>query len=496
LVTKNVVSVAFLALLLLGISSSHASATKYVFAHYGTPMFYSANDLNQTSAANRANWTPQIQDEISAAMEAGLDGFVYNAYFTGSEAAILGWASVADAIGATNFKAFISFDMSGDSGGNPAIPASAIIASMKAIYNNPHTFRYNGLPVLSTYGGDDLGNSWWQNNVLTPLANAGYPVTFVPYFDRADQNHTQPTVANWQSVINNFPSVNGLFNFNIPGAPPFYPTDPNIGHNWSSALLGEEALAAALHNFGKIFVAPFSPSWWSVCHSARQYIETQGGLGMDNWWNSIINIQNPEIVEIVTWNDWSEAFISPSTYAPLPTEAAGIETEQHIGYYELLKYYIQWYRNGVKPTIVKDGIFYFHRIQPMGAAITGNSSACTMPPPSTDQLWGLPQDDIYVTTALTAPATLTVISGGTSQSFNVAGGLSTTEVPFQPGAQTLQLWRDGVKLTEASSHSIIASPTTSNYNVYSGYSISNGTSSATWAPSNKFLTGYRADWFR
>jgi glucan endo-1,3-alpha-glucosidase len=471
-------------------TTSSVTQKHYVFGHYSTPIFYSATDLND---ANAGNWTPQGVDEMNAVMEEGLDGLIYDAFSAGQATidVINAWASTADSVGAKNFKTFLSFDMSVN------IAAADMVSAVLALGNNPHYFRMNGKPVVSTYGGQTLGDSWWRDNVLQPLAAAGMPVTFIPNFVVSDLNFVAPNLANWTNVVNTYPSVDGLFLFGIPAAPPFYETDPNIGHYWWSALSGSEAFATALHNAGKIFMAPYTPSVWSVCHSARGYIETQGGLGMANWWNSIINTQQADLVDLVTWNDYTEStFMSPSTYNQLPTQSTGVETETHIGYYELAKYYISWYRYGVQPAITKDGMFYFHRTQPMNAAIANDASGgCGMGPVVPGQLFGLLQDDIYVTTALTAPATLTVTSGNTTQSFSVAAGVNTTKVPFSPGAQTLQLLRNGTLLTQASSHNINGNPTSDNYNVYSGYSIAGGKSSATWQPSNQWLTGNSGAWF-
>lgn len=492
---RNCISSALLACSMLSQAACCAAQTRSVFAHYITPMPFNSGDV---SAISRGDYQPLAQNDIRAVMEAGLDGLAYNA-FSGIAAknTILSWASAADAIGATNFRAFISFDMSSSTSSWPNIRADDIVSAMLAVGNNPHYFKINGRPVLSTYSGEALGDAWWKNNVLQPLAAAGHPVTFLPNFDRAKPNETTPNLSNWTTVVKAYPSANGLFSFGLPGSPPFYESDANIGNHKWSVLSGEEALGAALDQASKIHMAPFIPTFWSVCHSARQYFETSGGLGMDNFWKSIIEKQKPELVEIVTWNDYTESsFISPTTYTPLPTQSAGIETQTHIGYYELLKYYISWYRRGVKPIIVKDSIFYFHRIQPMGATINGTSSACQMPPVPNDQLWGKTEDMIYVTTALTAPAELVVFSGNKKYNYyTIPAGLTTTKVPFSPGKQRFQVWRASKNLIDVASRDILASPTTDNYNVHSGYAVSGGISSRTWQPSDKYRTGYRAEWF-
>ncbi len=209
-------------------------------------------------------------------------------------------------------------------------------------------------PVLSTFGGGGLGNAWWQDGVIAPLAQAAIQVAFIPNFERPNENADEPSQANWVSVINSFPVANELFNFRLPGSPPFYKNDPNIGPRYIfSALEGEENLALALRANDKFFMGTWSPTLNYRCHAYNGYIETQGGRGMESWWKSIIQIQKPKLVEVVTWNDNTEAHVMPARAVPTGDDAV------HLGYYELLKYYLSWYKRGVQPSIAKDAVFIF-----------------------------------------------------------------------------------------------------------------------------------------
>jgi glucan endo-1,3-alpha-glucosidase len=430
------------------------------------------------------------ENDIRAAMELGIDGFAIDA-FSGDQAKnyFLAFIKAADSIGAKNFKFFLSADMS------LGFAPNEIVEVIKTFSSNPHYLKVDGKPLLSTYGGQTLGNLWWQYSVIAPLQAAGTPVTFVPFFDRNNQNRDTPNDRNWANVIGNYSSVDGLFNFGIPKSPPFRVNDENIGNHWWSLLDGQESLARSLRRKGKLYIASYTPYYWAVCHSARQYTETQGGRGMENAWDSIVTRQHPEMVEIVTWNDYSESTFIEPTRIPL-TKTSGIPSLPHLGYYELLKYYVSWYKSARRPTIVKDGIFFFHRTHPNNAAALDRGSGCSMGAIPARQKWGNVQDRIYITAALTAPADLVVRTGSLEIKRDLPAGLTTIDVPFDPGKPTYELWRAGRKALSFTGDQIVEKPDVYNFNVTSGYAVVDGQTSKTWMPSDRWKAGFVADWFK
>jgi hypothetical protein len=465
----------------LSATESAKIAHRYVVANWmALPMKYSASDSIQTI----------IQNDIRAAEELGLDGFALNAFY-GKQARDLFTAFIdaADSIGASNFKFFLSADMS------LGFSAKDIVDTIKIFGNNPHYMKINQKPLLSTFGGGELGDKWWKDGVLTPLKDFGVPVTFIPNFDRTHQNWDPPDYDVWLKVIQEFPSIDGLFNFGLPGSTPFYSNDSNIGNHLWSILEGEENLAHALNVSGKFYIAPFGPYYWAVCHPVRQYMEHQGARGMDNWWRSLITKQKPDVVEIVTWNDYSESTFVQPTRIP-NTKTPGIESMPHLGYYEILKYYISWFHYNNAPSLIGDALFFFYRIHSNAAVAVNDASACPLGSISPAKKFGKIEDVIYVTTALTAPATLKVEFANSKREYDLPAGLHTTDVPFGTGKPNLELWRNSKKLTGIVGHEIEETPTVYNFNVYSGYAIVNGETSETWMPSDKWTNGLGADWFR
>jgi hypothetical protein len=464
----------------LGRASAANAGPRFVVAHWLVPMDYQVGQ----SGIERA------KDDVRAALEEGLDGFAFDA-FSGKQAknVIAAYIAAADSIGAATFKVVLSADMS------TGFAASDIVDTMVTYGDNPHYLRIDGKPLLSTYGGGKNGNMWWQMNVIDVLKKSGHPVTFVPYFDRPDPNAEEPNVDNWRKTIQSFPVVDGLFNFVIAGSPPFYTGDPNLGHHWWSSLEGEENLSKALSDQNKVFIAPYLPYYWAVCHPARQYLEYQAGRGMDNMWRSIITRQEPVAVEIVTWNDFTESTFIQPTRIPT-TRVKGITPYPHLGYFELLKYYVSWFHAGKPPSISKDALFYFYRPNLRNTTPSSETDAfCSIGRVRTSQLWGNLQNVMYVTTAVTAPATLRVTTGGTTNSYEIPVGIDTTDVPLIPGKPTIELWRNGTKLIGSLGIDVSETAAGDNFNVYGAYAVVGGSDSNTWKPSDAWKTGRISEWF-
>ncbi len=149
----------------------------------------------------------------------------------------------------------------------------------------------------------------------------------------------------------------------------------------------------------------------------------------------------------------------------------------HAGYLELSKYYIQWYKTGRQPGISRDGLFYFYRVHPKGAQATlakpttvpaGFADPSWMAKPVTDQL-GDVQDNLYLTTMLTAPAELRVTSGDTQTRYPMSAGIAHIAVPFHPGAQHFELYRQGKCLLTLDGEPVQAQPDHYNFFPTTGF---------------------------
>jgi len=125
---------------------------------------------------------------------------------------------------------------------------------------------------------------------------------------------------------------------------------------WGTAVPTSAGNAAKLKTlaatYSKVWVQPMSnqdfrpyvQAWW----------EANNTLTLRSQWEVAI-ADGIERAQIVTWNDQAEHHaVRPST------------GKQWVAY-DLLAYYIQWFKTGVRPAIKREMLFYSHRIQNLSA---------------------------------------------------------------------------------------------------------------------------------
>lgn len=453
---------------------------KKVFAHYMVCCGAFFNDRNMATLEDAA------KQDILMAQAMGIDGFALNLggwsspnYYATRAAAMF---QAAQDLG-TGFKLFFSTDMC------CGLPASDIVSMMTTYAGHPNYFTKSGRPVLSTYdGGQHTNLAFWRDQVLAPLATAGYNVYFVPYFfpdpmvDPPTTAAIQSTVTYWSSQTRASSSasiIDGMFNFAT--AQLSYGASPNLIQNTGD-------YASALSSAGKTFMASFSPYYWGAYQTSagRRNYNERGGKGMSEQF-AAIQSANPDWMEIVTWNDWAESYMMPIddftkyfTWGYCMQNSAGncIPTgwyQDHRGMAELVRYYIQWFKTGVQPTIVKDAVFYSYVPQMSNATITTIDPYGTVGQVCSGGscwpygLFGDSTDHVYMTVAMTAPGFVTWTSGSLHNYQAVPAGLSFVTGDSSPGTQVFSLSRGGVQINWVQGPDILNSLPIYNYWPATGY---------------------------
>jgi glucan endo-1,3-alpha-glucosidase len=432
-----------LACLFLSGTDVLATLPHYVFAHYMV-CYATYGDYWPDTNSTIAGYKRDIQE----AQAAGIDGFALNLgayddptqpYYNRRVAMIY---EAAEQLG-TGFKLFFSIDFNG---------TNEIIDAVQTYAQRTNTFRQGGNVVLSTYTGNWLP---WPY-IRSQLSTNGVNTFFIPYI-LSIPVHEIPTYADGVSILStnrwgNY--LDGLFVWVAAGTPSQL-AQCDVGYN------------QACIEAGKPFMASFAPTYWGCVQTTlqRRYYETQGGEGTALQWMSIITNQ-PDWVEICTWNDFNEStYISP---VDNPGQYfSNIQTPyrySHAGYLELSKYYIQWFKSGQQPPISQDALFYFYRTCSYHAFATDTND--TIQP----QCWGGPiADDIYNTVLLTAPAQLVVSSGGKTTTNSLPAGLSHVETPFSPGQQSFTLQRNSQTVISLQGTNILSTIRNYDYFTASGY---------------------------
>ena len=226
---------------------------------------------------------------------------------------------------AAGFKLFYSFDM------GYSWDAATIATIVAKHASSASTYRWNNQVLVSTFAGESYGNAFWAS-VKTNLAAKGITISLAPAFT----SYRDPAQAN--TLLSNFPSIDGFFNWwswyvyfcvylRLPCAHAALsrPADTNTLLTTDTDLAYQKAvktrtgpyIMCAFFSVAFLCHSPCLPRCYSLIEiavSPWQFKELGGG---NNWveqsdtlwkyrWEQAINTVKPDIVEIVTWNDYGE----------------------------------------------------------------------------------------------------------------------------------------------------------------------------------------------
>ena len=461
------------------LAASTAPAQRMVFAHYMLTNQDYQGDSDPTQELKIASY----QREIREAQAAGIDGFALNAGGWLRETYYIRYAAQMFEAALrlhSGFRLMFSADMCCGNG------VDDVEDMMRRFAGNPRYsevyFRYHDRFVLTTFAGDKLGVSAWQqirddlvhgthpsiqaepaasSPVSEVPSNAPLPIFLVPAFfwggELPARAATQQGFDVWGSTID------GAFYWGIAGVP---------GSGGAlDQLPSSDSYAAVLHSANKVYMAPICLQFWGA--NANRYYEYSGAAGMRAMWMDAIQASHPEWVEIVTWNDFIEgSYVSPiddpNKYPGANfLDSTGVPRNT-LGYFHshaaataLLRFFIQWYKSGAEPAVHQDAIYYFYRTQ----SLTHDAAT-----PPVAHKYGPVADDLYITANLTAPADLSIRTGGRSVVLHLPRGSSDAHAPLQAGsAPSLTLTRQGSVIgTVVAADPIGASPAYNDFYYASG----------------------------
>ena len=388
--------------------------------------------------------------EIADARSMGIDGFVIELFGYETHPASRKSADMvfeAAAISDPTFKVFLMLSVPGNASGNWT--ASDMVAAVRKYGTKPNYFYIDGRPVVATWRGEQMDPNWWANNVIGPLKATGLTPYFMPYFPN------KPIAR----VIDGFGSmISAYYNFAVGDLDKGIATS----REWDKLFATRQIP----------FIHAFGPTYWQVCSDKpgeSRYFEHQAGEGFAKNWAYVLNELKPNLAIYSVWNDFGEDnFMTPADEPPAFFRNTAVPTWTHRGFSELSKYYTQWFKTGAPPTIERDAMFFFYRQHPKDLA----------PPPGDQclitnqkiQQFGDVHDDLYITTMLSAPAELRVVTGGHEMRQTMAAGIQHTRVPFALGTPLFELLRNGkVIARKAGTLEITDKPTTRNFHVYGDY---------------------------
>ncbi|KAG9002117.1 hypothetical protein FRB94_004095 [Tulasnella sp. JGI-2019a] len=386
------------------------------------------------STYTQSDWT----NDMTLAKQTGIDGFALNIGTDSWTDQQLQYAyAAANQLG--DFKLFISFDFSAapdfsDYNTNMVPRLNTYLKdSAAALYDS-------GKPIVSTFSGDSF-TSWSSVRALVPAFE------LIPFVQ----------AANIDAV-----GADGAFQWNS------WPSQDNAPIDSTITTAGDETYLSALG--GRPYMAGVSP--WFFAHYSntsfnKNYMYLSDTLLIDRWNEMLTNIK-PHLIELQTWNDFSESHyigpLHPDNTAVYEGEASTWVTNMpHDGWRRIIKSYITAYKTGASPVPGSDGesVVMWYRPTPKGLT-------CTDPlqPPTG---YTFPADSIFAAAILSSPATLQICSGDSQcTQTDLAAGINQFAGPFGAGQPSFKLTRSGQTVLSGTAGLAIntANCTTYNFNAY------------------------------
>jgi glucan endo-1,3-alpha-glucosidase len=422
---RLVLCLVMLAAMMLIVTAAEASETgqhnpaaprteaRPVFAHYMT-CFGSTVDF--------------YKQEIELAQRHGIDGFALNcgewmvkdkksgqwtdgAYVKSAEK-LYEAAKQLD----SGFKLFFSADV------NNLRDLTVNMSDMVTrFYDHPNQFRHGDKRVLSAWAGTPAT----YREVIDKLKAQGREVCFVPFV----YSPKFKMAWSYETALEFFqdqPHMDGLF---------YFAADDSV-----NGILRRNAIGRRVtQRLGKIFMAGAAPAYNSP--NLRDF---KGMEGYGAMWEGIIR-DGADWVELVTWNDYNEdSNLMPFRW-PNGQERRYFNRDE--AYLDATAYYSAWFKSGRQPLITQDKLYICYRNRSVWQRQVWNE---------TQKVWEdvvlaqhrpaeQPHDDVrdyvYITTFLTAPATLTVELAGKTHRFEQPAGIAHASVPLVPGVPRVTLTR-------------------------------------------------------
>lgn len=394
---------------------------KLAFAHYMTGQC--TRRRNQTVQ----DWKEDIRDAIAYE----IDGWQFNfGQFEGRFKANV--ERFVQALGemeaeAADFLFFPSFDC--NKGRKPNY--EEILAWFSAYYHHPNHFRLDGLPLLTVWQARHVGNEYFTD-VKKRLQSAGMPISFIPWLaTQANRIQMNRLFSDWTSMDGFFPWI------------PEKPAEEAVRYNEIAAALcrqyGKTLLAGQGYNMLQINKAPVY-----VNKHAAEAITTQMMPLLDG------RLADCRLLNVATWNDFGEDHhITPQP--PYGPQGGKHPVWGHIGYATVLRYYLDWWKSGIKPMLKKDTLAFFHLLQ--------LASEGTPPFPYVEYQPDKAEDVVHLTAMLSAPGTVMIRSGSRAPVyFEAPAGVSHWRASAASGEQVFSLSRGGNEILRKVSSKLIASP--------------------------------------
>ncbi|KAF9028187.1 hypothetical protein BDZ89DRAFT_1066329 [Hymenopellis radicata] len=326
--------------------------------------------------------------------------------------------------------------------------AATIASYINQYADSYYTFKYNGLPFVSTFSGDQYNSAFGRSlcggydyvRSLVPSDMYFVPGFFFP---------------NNQTIEEAKPCIQGLFNWNSAWSTDGSAVSTVTDLDWM-AQLGPDYT----------YMAGISPTFFT--HYGENSLNKNWVYAADNnyakRWEQVANISAPSFKSSVPWNDYGEShYISPrpSSVQLEPIGTTWVNGNNHSPWARITKPYVQIYKNGAADSLASDLIIWEYRTHPALATATSDPLAR---PTSAELL----SDEIFITTYLSDAAEIRITVGDDETgAYQAEAGLNHFSHPFGSGGLvTIGMWRNDTNIggTLTGERAIIEEPELYDYN--------------------------------
>ncbi|ORX34643.1 glycosyl hydrolase family 71-domain-containing protein [Kockovaella imperatae] len=403
-----------------------------VFAHFM---------VGNTYPYDQSKWAA----DVAAAAAQGIDGFALN---MGSDSwqppQVTNAYAAAEAAG--NFKLFLSLDMTSLSCSS-ASDAQDLVNLVKTYASSSAQAKFEGQVLVSTFAGSDCtfgsgSSNAWQTQFVDALTQDGVDIFFVP------------SIFSDPSTFASTSWLDGELNWNSgwPMGGQDLTTASDVQY---MSALGSKAYMPAISPF---FFTHFGANSWNKNWLYRS----------DDWlyatrWEQVISMRSQvKMTEILTWNDYGESsYIGPIDGALPANSGQWVNGFDHTVLSTLTQYYSTAFKTGSYPDITKDQVLLWQRPHAADANCPNDPAGKPAGTENTD-------DNLYAIALMTAPGSVTLTAGSTSQTFQVPAGLNKLKIPSAPGAMGGSISRGGqvVASVESTGFDWTLTPELYNYNYF------------------------------
>jgi len=402
---------------------------KKVFAHYFTPFpisldnragdkdYYAVHYLNPKGekgkfetvggylrqrplprpSRSEADWQLlDMKEEVRRAVALGLDGFVcdildHKGVHFERVKLLLEAANQVD----PGFKIVLMPDMQSKFKDQP----ERLTETIRTLSAYPAVYRMNdGRVVVAPYNAQRQSVDWWKD-WLRDIRGQNVKVAFMPLFQ------------GWGKYAADFASISA-------GMSDWGSRSPKAQARWRN-------MASEAHKYTSIWMTPVSPQ--DMRPRSSSYTETSNSESFRIMWQNAIS-GGADWVQLITWNDYSEASeIAPSTHT-------------QYAFYDLTAYYTTWFKTGRPPRIVRDVLYYFHRVQSLSVPSKDNARPGTLRASAGSDP---PSNEIELLAFLAQPGTLEIEIGGRVQRQEAQAGITEFRIPLREGRPKFRLVRQG-----------------------------------------------------